>query len=476
MHATTFLFACVLAIAQAPVDPADGSLQPRLTRGQELLYRGSYSEEAKGQGVSFSRVVKVETRVFVLDVMAQAADIALFTLGKGKPAQPGLKPEAEVTTVRLERATLDTHGRLKTATGVSLAISLDGPPTIECGAFVEAPAGRPQPDQTWEAADGDRPPRAWTLAGMDIVGGVRCFRLVGTQQSDDWEKPRADRTAWRRQDTVWMTPRSGYAAKVERVIERREPARKEANLRSVLRYELESTITYPGPLYEDRRRDILQAQALADNVNALLPRAAQVGPQPFDNILKKIDYHTHQYPPTPYRDALRRVQLLAEAGKRGETPPDLPAPEVSPVSNVAALSKPAPDFLVSDLVNGTSVRLHKWIGRPILLVFYSPTSPNAAQVLHFAQKTLEGNSEQVVVLGLADSDDTEHVLKQRASLRLTFPVLSGTGLKLSYAVEATPKLIVIDAAGIVRGSYLGWGPEIPQSVTEDLKKCRVPGP
>jgi peroxiredoxin len=201
-----------------------------------------------------------------------------------------------------------------------------------------------------------------------------------------------------------------------------------------------------------------------------------VGSRPFDSILKRIAYHNDSYPPTPYREALRRVQRLAEAGKRGECPPEVtPSPTPSPVADMMGLGRKAPDFLVTDLTTSSSVRLKQWLGRPILLVFYHPNSGSAQEVLHFAQKILESNSEQVVVLGLAVSEDTERVLKQRATERLTFPVLSGKGLRLSYAVDATPKMVVLDADGVVRGSYIGWGPEVPHGVTEDLKKCRGPG-
>jgi hypothetical protein len=36
-------------------------------------------------------------------------------------------------------------------------------------------------------------------------------------------------------------------------------------------------------------------------------------------------------------------------------------------------------------------------------------------------------------------------------------------------VESTPRLVVLDADGVVRGSYLGWGIEIQEAVLEDLK-------
>ncbi len=475
MHATLYLFACALATTQAPVALGDSALQPRLTHGQELLYRGTYTEEARGQGVLFSRVVKLETRAFVLDVLPQASAVAFLTVTKVKTSGAEKPGEGDAGAVRLEITNIDPRGHIKPVANTSLLVPLDGPPTVECGVFIEAPKGVLQPEQTWEVADGDRPPRTWTAAGVDVVGGVRCVKIVGTQQSDDWDKPRADRTAWRRQDTMWMTPKTGYAAKVERIIERREPARKEANLRSVLRYELESALQYPNQLYEDRRRDILQTHALTEYINTLLPRAGQIGAQPFDAILKRIEYHNQASPPTPYRDALRRVQHLAEMGKRGEAPAETKTGETTTAVNVVGLDKPAPDFLVGDLVNGNNVRLRHWFGRPILLVFYDPTAGSAPDVLHFAQKVLEGNSEQVVVLGLPVSDDTTHILKQRAALRLTFPLLSGTGLRKSYAVEATPKLVVLDANGVVRGSWIGWGPEIPHSITEELKKCRAPG-
>ena len=50
-----------------------------------------------------------------------------------------------LAAVRLELAKVDPRGRIKTGAGVSLVVPLDGPPTVECGAFIEAPNGRLQP-------------------------------------------------------------------------------------------------------------------------------------------------------------------------------------------------------------------------------------------------------------------------------------------------------------------------------------------
>ena len=107
---------------------------------------------------------------------------------------------------------------------------LEGPPTVECGAFAAVPDGKVAADSTWEAGEPGRPVHAWRVVGPDTVVGARCLKLEGVQKSEDWDKPRADHTAWRRTDTVWLAPRLGVAARVERVIERREPGHDDPDL------------------------------------------------------------------------------------------------------------------------------------------------------------------------------------------------------------------------------------------------------
>src|SRR5262249_32575088 len=140
------------------------------------------------------------------------------------------------------------------------------------------------------------------------------------------------------------------------------------------------------------------------------------------------------------------------------------------VAQRIAVGQPAPDFVSTDLTTKESARLRKFQGQPILLVFYSPTSKFVEPILGFAQ-SLRGNGQEpaITVLGLAISEDTDRILKQRKDLHLTFPILSGQGLRLTYAVDATPKFVVLDNAGIVRCAYVGWGKEMPDILTEELE-------
>lgn len=469
---TTFcLLACVLATAQpVPADQSEWLLIPQLTRGQELVYRGSFNEDSLGAGVQFSRAYRLEARAFVLDMNAKGAEVAFQTTWRQKPLRPERGPEAEPSSVRLELAHMDLRGRLEPIGKTSLLAPLEGPPTVECGAFVEVPNARLRVGRTWEATEAGRELRGWSVAGTEVINGTTCVKLVGLQQSSDWDRPRADSTAWRRQDTVWMTPRFGYAYRVERTIERREPARREPNQRSVLRYDLESSLQYPGQLLEDRQREILLAHSLTESLAQIMPRAGKAGPRPFEAILARLTHHFERQPPTPYREVLKRIQLRAEAGKRGETPPAALPDASGPVVPVITVGQPAPDFVIPDLTTRETARLGRLLGRPILMLFYSPTATTAEDVLRFAQLMHDTHGQQITVLGLAVADDTPRVLKQHEALNLKFPVLSGTGLRLSYAVESTPKWVVLDSKGVVRGTLDGWGPEIPRAVEEALKK------
>jgi peroxiredoxin len=352
-------------------------------------------------------------------------------------------------------------------------VPLEGPPTAEFGAFVEVPRHRVGPGAGWVVEEDNRPPRAWTVAGTDTVNATTCVKLVGVQKSDDWDKPRADRAAWRRQDTVWVAPRLGIAYRVERVIERREPAHREPGYKSVLRYELDQRTEYPRGIGEDIRREITQARTFAEQAAPLLPAPAKYQAQ-IDTLLARIKYHQEHYPaPPPYGEAVVHLQRRLEAAKRGEAAPTPPSsPSEAPA--VAAVGRPAPDFVIPDLTGGDPARLRRWKGKPIVMAFYNPRSLYAEEVLRLAQEISDAHTDRVTVLALAMSSDADAVRKQHAGLKLTVPVLNGTGLRQRYAVEATPKLMVIDAEGVVRGAYEGWGRETREAVLAELKQRAAP--
>jgi hypothetical protein len=451
---TPILFTCVLALGQPrPAEPADWLLIPLLARGQELVYRGSFSEESLDSGVLFNRGYRVELRVFALDLVGREAQVACLTQLKQKPA----RPEAADTgpcSVRLEVFKVGAYG--KVTSGAALGVPVEGPPTLEYGMFVEVPPQRVTTGQTWEVAEEGRTPRTWRVEGSETISGTTCVKLVGLQQSEDWDRPRADSTAWRRHEVVWLAPRLGLVQRVERTIER-----------SVLRYDLESNLQFPGQLWEDRRREVLLAQGLGESLTTLLPQAGQVGPKPFEAILAKISTHMDMQPPTPFRAALQQLRTRAEAGRRGESPPEVLPVATTQVIPVITLNRPAPDFVSQDLVSKETCRLRRWLGKPILLVFYQPNALTTDNVLGFAQAVQDGFKGQVTVLGMACTDDPAAAVRLRHEKRLNFPLLAGNGL---------PKMVILDGDGLVRGSAEGWGSETAQEVWQELLRCLKPVP
>jgi peroxiredoxin len=479
MVATLYLLGTLLTAAQTPAEPSsvrvgDWLVVTRLNRAQELVYRGSYTEEANGGRVQFNRAYRLESRVLVLDAQPREAVVAFFTLLKQRETQSGSSAkDAEApppSSVRLERATVDLQGKVVFDTGVNSVVPLDEMPSLEAGAFLELPKGRLALEQSWEISEAGRPNRVWRVAGTETVNGASCVKLVGLQQTDDWDKPRADRQAWRRQDTVWLAPKAGYASRVERVIEKRDAGKEKPTRRAVMRYELESSLQYPGQLYEDRKLEITRAHEFDETAAPLLATPAKFGPQ-LTTLANKISFHLERQSATPYREAVLQVKRRVEAARRGEVVPVVHhAEEPAPSTTVANVGETAPDFLTPDLINSGSIRLQKFAGKPVLLVFYNPKSQTAPELLAFAQKVSTTYPKLASVVGLAMSDDAELVRKQCTELNVTVPTLSGTGLRISYGVETTPKIMVLDSAGVVRGAYVGWGRETADEVQEELRR------
>ncbi len=480
------LMACVLAPGQMPQQPLPSlpgpssvpvgrggswQLSPQLNQAQELVFRGQFHEEANGSRVQFNRAYRMETRLFVLEASREGRQLAILTTIRVRDSNGGLPPgisDPVPSAARLELVRLDTQGKLTVESGVSLQVPLEGAAALECGMFVPAPREHVGMEQDWQVSDGSRPARLWRIVGTELVNGTSCLKLVGSQRSDDWDRPRADRNAWRRTDTVWMPARLGYAVRVERLIELREPWSKEPTQRSVLRYDLDSTLSYNGPLFEFRQQEIMQAHSLAESAAPLLP-APQKYHQQIGMLLNRISNHLETQTATPYREAVLQVKRRLEAAQRGETPLVVPDVVEETPPTRAEPGQRAPDFVTSQFTAEGSAGLRTWQGRPILLVFYTPSSPLAEPLLLYAQKLARTNADRLHVLLMCVSDERGPALRQREALKLDLPILSGSGLRISYDVKTTPTLVLIDAAGILRASFVGWGPQTPVEVGDELK-------
>jgi hypothetical protein len=470
MIATLSLMSCVLATAQ-PADRSEWLLLPQLGRAQEFVYRGSYEEKAAGTDLEFERKYALRAVTYVLDASPRGTEVAFVTVLRPRNGRGARAEEAAPSSARLEVVRVDAQGRLTPDPGASLVAPLEGPPTAEVGSLVEVPRQAVGAGKGWAVEEDGRPPRKWAVAGTEAVNGTPCVKLVGTQQSDDWDQPRADRVAWWRQDTVWVATRLGVAYKVERVIKRREPARKQPFYQSVLSYELETRSEYPRHIHDDIRREVLQTREFADAGAPLIAGPERRADQ-IDALLGRIKYHTdhHAVALSIYREPLLHLQRRLEAARRGDAAPAVAPLDREPGSGVAAVGKLAPDFLTTDYTSTDTGRLRRFKGKPVLMIFYDPRSPRGEDALRLGEEVSASSKGVVAVVGLAMIADREAVLRQRTELKLTMPLFDGRGLRQSYAVEGTPKLVVLDGDGFVRGSWIGWGEEAREAVLKELRR------
>jgi peroxiredoxin len=291
--------------------------------------------------------------------------------------------------------------------------------------------------------------------------------LLGQQQSDDWDRPRADRTAWRRHDTVWLAPQLGIAFKVERVLERRDPARTEPTYRSVLRYELDSRLSYPGKLFEDCLFEVERARKFQEEAEPLL-RQPNLYRAQLDALLKRIALHLQQPPPAGhYRKAVVQLQRRLEAARRGEV---IPEPGAAEPAATAGAGQRVPDFVVTELVNRQSVRLYRLLGRPVVLLFYNPATETGKQALRAGQALSDRHRAGLTVLALAVTHDEDLVRRQHKEMKLTLPVLDGNGLHQTFGVDATPRVVVIDGDGVLRAGFTGWGAHTGREVQDEVQR------
>lgn len=458
------LLTCGLALGQ-PLARAEFQLAPHLFPGLELVYSGSFSEEALIPGVKFDRTYRLDATLFVLDNKADQWDMAFLTALSLRGPKDGPTPP---TSVRLEVGKVDKKGRLKGK--IKLAIPLEGPPTIESGAILELPALPVQANNPWFTPEEGRPPWRWEILGTAMCSGTSCLKLFGEQASEDWDRPRADQTAWRRRDTIWLAPQLGVAYRVERVIERRDPARRDPTHRLTVRYELESRIKYPGKFFEDRQNEIEKALKFREDAETLL---SQPGPNPLqiEALHNRITRHLEIAPGTPYRLAITNLQSRLESARRGD-PSALQVNHEEPlIMPTAKVGQRVPDFLCTNLITKESVQLHRKLGQPILIVFYNPATETGKQVLDFCQTMNARYQANLSIWPMAVTDDPSLACRQHAERKLPFPILDGRGLHATFGVDATPRFVVLDKEGVLRAACTGWSPQNTRDIDSEVRRC-----
>lgn len=462
------LLSCALTLGQ-PIDRTERHLTPAFVPGLELEYLGAYIEESLIPHAQYQRHYRLEANLLVLDVGVKSWQAALMTTLRYQDAKQSSDAKAGVpSSVRLEIAKVDWQGRIHDSDKKILTPAVLGPPTLECGFLLTTPQAKIGNMALWDVNEAGLPTQRWQGMGTESVHGITCIKFVGVQQSPDWDLPRADSSAWRKRDTIWLHPLLLVAQRVERVIEYREPAREVATRRAIVRYDLDRHIKYPARFLEERKQEIERAAKFAEEANPLLqhPGGKQ---QQIDTLLNRVAFHVDRYQATPYRASVLHLKTLLVSAKKGESPV-VPTASVTPeaVIQVAAVGHRAPDFSVSKLDGTGTERLRNHAGKPVLIFFYNPATALGKEVLRYVKTLNDRNAGKMDVLAMAVTRDAELALKQHKEMLLPFPILDGIGMRQLLGATDTPCFVVVDAQGIIRLAQTGWGFQTPSEIESTL--------
>ena len=321
---------------------------PRLEKGLEVRWTGTFSEASFRPGVRAVRDYDVDTRLLVLDTGEHGADAVLFTRVFLKPDRKKTEPPAGV--VRLDLVRIDPRGRVSVLPSPAdpdnptpkarpwPAVQLQGLPTHEAGMFVEHPDKPLKPGLVWSRDETGRPAITWKVSDVDSFRGQPGLKLIAEQKTEGYYADRVRQAEWRRQDKLTMIPNNGFASRLERIIERRDPESDDLAFRSVLTLEQQGRMTYSGRLFQERRDEGVHAAAFTAMLDRALATGGREGTKPFEALSRRAYTYMSENGASdtvPYREAILAVRKRAESAARGNLPPAPPPEDTIPVDRPA---------------------------------------------------------------------------------------------------------------------------------------------
>ena len=458
--------------------PTEG---PRLEKGLEVRWTGTFSEASFRPGVRASRTYDVDTRLFVLEAGEDGADAILFTRVFQKPDRKSSEPTTGV--VRLDMVHISARGVVQLLPSPAdpdnpdpkrrpwPLVQLQGLPTQEAGMFFEFPEKPLKTGSTWVREETGRPSVSWKSSDVENFRGYSALKLIVEQKTSGYYSERIRQSEWRRQDTLTVVPGKGFAARLERIIEKRDPDADELSFRSVLTLEQVGRIVYPGRLYQERREEAIHAAAFTAMLDRLLAAGGRDGAKPFEVLARRVTTYLSDHggnDTVPYREAIVAVRKRAESAAKGNLPPAPPPPETSaPSAEPLAIGNAIADVPLAGITKSGTTKLSAFKGKSALVVYFQPTASSALGILKMTDELHSRKLGAVLPLSIGDPADAGKLSIQE---KISVPIHDGTDVYKTHGLEATPVFIIVDGDGIIRHVARGWGAETASTVTREFER------
>lgn len=457
----SFLLAIVFHLSNWAVHP----LAPQWKAGQEYVYHGTVLETGKVANSQINKEYKLELRILVARIVGNSAEVVCCT----RLFETGLARAEDALSVHVTHAMIDQGGHISFCNATSgKSTRVDGPATWENGFLLPLPLKVNLLETVWESPETCRLPRRfhWNRSAENRDA----HQVLGVQESIDWQRPRADSTAWKRYDTLTFSKRATLPVTVERLVVRRAPAHQSITSEIRTRYSLVSMEHLQGPRLDERLEDIAKIKTLQESALQLASLKHDKDTRAAWQLLDRQVQELQSSPgSTPYRDALITLRTTISAGLENKLTLQQVNHEVA--EQLLTAGSLAPHFSLLT-PQGNTVRLQQFKGKPCLLVFFQPgTELTKSIALEIPLWINSRGKSPLPCLFISCSDVSKSMLpdfRQQAASEIE--IILGKSIMHSYGVTATPHFVLLDTDGAYIASFTGWGNETRYLLDKLIKK------
>jgi peroxiredoxin len=122
------------------------------------------------------------------------------------------------------------------------------------------------------------------------------------------------------------------------------------------------------------------------------------------------------------------------------------------------VGKAAPDFVLKSM-DGRNLRMSEFRGQVVLVNFWARWAGDSRQEMSALDRiNTTYNRAGLVVLGISVDEDLVRAQEFAAAMKVSYPLMfeTGSGIGRDYLLEKMPMTILVDRAGVVRYSNVGF--------------------
>ena len=493
-----FAVASILLLAAGPLQENRAwKLTPRMLTGQEVVYRGTITEIGSGTvGATFQQQLHLQASMLVLDIDAKRnAEIGCYTLVRLPDGQQNAKPKdfENVARVHFDLVRVSPTGEPTWATsGAQILPSANGSTSGELGYFIEVPKKAVAVGAEWTIRRPGQPAIHCAVTGTGDVLGISCVEVVCKQQTPNWladdplqsEGATSESTkpgsaaqttprlgaggiaSWSQTTKALIDLKTGMVRRLHREFRGRRPGETRSHRTVIVDYQHASDYRYGGSMLQEHVSDFRAGFKAQSQLEVALTKIDQQRRPLLQQLKGQLEYALEQFRSTPYRPAMAEMLRLVE---QVESHPVDAEPATLRISGGNRIGRKARNFIVRNLEKDESITLTKLKGRHVLLVFVDPTSPlskRAFSTIIDAVRTQE--QETVLVMAACTQTEQAAVERLRDEVEGNYIICSAGGLEKAYKVDAVPHTVLIDAEGVLRGQFIGFGPETFPAIVDAL--------